>query len=243
MRLAVALAVCLLASFAAAQTYYADVTLDVSPTGAVGVSGIANHPMLQSRKTDAITSKRGSYWLFNLTLPANDTFSDYVFDVRLPDGAAVNYVKAGGQFRIATEDGRIAVRGLGKDQGMWVVIQYQIGENATTQPKIEESPDYPAYAAATLALGALAAYLVMRRRRTAEEAEVLSYDPDMLTDRQKDIMGAIKDAGRPVNQSVICERLKLPKSSVSRNVDSLERMNLITKTRTGMSTMLSMRGK
>ncbi|MFH0863257.1 MAG: MarR family transcriptional regulator, partial [Candidatus Altiarchaeota archaeon] len=67
-------------------------------------------------------------------------------------------------------------------------------------------------------------------------------DTGILTDRQRDILRVIGEEGRPINQTLVCERLGLPKSSVSRNVDGLERMGLIKKTRNGMSTMLEMRG-
>lgn len=225
----------LLAASAAAETYYADVRVDVDAGGMAVITGTTNHPQLSPRKTDAYTSKRGGYWLLNITLPEGDVFSDYVFEVNLPEGASINYVRSSGQFRITTNDGKISVKGLGKKEGMSVIIQYQL--------KAKENADYtPYYAAAVLAVAGVAGLgYIIHRRRGEPDDEPLSYDPDMLTERQREIMRVLAEADKPINQAVICEKLKLPKSSVSRNVDSLARMGLVVKARTGMSTMLSLK--
>ncbi|MFH1055597.1 MAG: MarR family transcriptional regulator [Candidatus Altiarchaeota archaeon] len=225
-------AILLAASSACAQEYYADVSVDVNSAGVATITGRENHLALASRTTDSLTQKRGSYWLFNLTLPKDDVFAEYVYEVNLPEGASVNYVKALGQFRIATDGGRISVRGTGEGEPMSVIIQYQIAA--------AQKDDYMTYmiaAAIVLLIAAALAYLKLRGKN-----EEVSYDPKLLTERQKEIMEIIKETG-PVNQSLIREKLSLPKSSVSRNVDSLERMGLIKKTRTGMSTMLTLKEK
>jgi len=227
----------LAASVVSAQPYYADVVFDVDGTGMASVSGTANHPLLKASESQAYTSKRGGFWLFNLTLPSEDVFSDYVFEIRLPPKAEVNYVKTVGQFRITTEDGRIVVRGVGKNQPFEAVIQYSIGADEKP-PEKAGNVNYLILGVAAVILAA-AAVFAWRRRQAASEG--ISYDPKLLSDRQKDIMRIIEEAGKPVNQALVCERLSLPKSSVSRNVDSLERMGLLTKTRNGMSTMLSTR--
>ena len=250
-------AVLLIAGLCAAQQYYADVTVDVSPGGSASVSGTTNHPSLNARMTDSLTSKRGSFWLFNLTLPTDDRFSDFFFDVRLPQGASVNYVKASGQFRITSYGGRISVRGTGSDEPLWVLVQYQLSQDIEPpQATDAQTPDYYYLAGAVLAASLVAAFVVWMLRRggrttapkTPEEAECgygsepAPSDPNVLTDRQKAIMDLLRAEGKPVNQALVCERLGLPKSSVSRNVDTLEKIGLIVKTRNGMSTMLSLKG-
>ena len=250
MKAASLLLVYLLASSVLAQDYYADVVVDLGATGSASVSGTANHPSLAARTTDSLTFKRGSYWLFNLTLPADDVFSYYVFDVRLPQGASVNYAKTSGQFRITTEDGRIAVRGVGKSEPFAVVVQYQIADDKASGQD---------YSSLVLAIALLALFAVLlffwiwaRRRKKDENSKLKTEDGGLktedsglktaiLNDRQKDILDVIKGEGKPINQALVCERLGLPKSSVSRNVDTLEKMGLIKKTRNGMSTMLQMR--
>ncbi len=224
--LAAALLVCLHA--VSAEEFYADVLFDVDSSGRSSVSGRANHPFLAEGVVDSLTSMRGGVWLFNLTLPEGDVFSEYVYAVRLPEDAAVNYVKSGGQFRIVTDGGRITVRGVGEGR-LSAVVQYSILERESGVPV------YVYVAAAAALAGGAGLVLYSRSRRVSPVV-----GGGVLTDRQRDILGIVSGEGRPVNQALVCERLGLPKSSVSRNVDGLVRMGLLRKTRTGMSTMLSL---
>jgi uncharacterized membrane protein len=250
-----------LASSVCSQDYYADVVVDLDEAGSVTISGTANHPLLAARSTDSLTSKRGAYWLFNLTLPKDDLFSDYVFELQLPQGAGVNYVKTSGKFRIATDGDRITVKGVGSNESLSVVVQYQLKEYAA--PK-EQSSILP-YAIIGFVLGYFLLKLIKKKpkivsdvkatrggilvresgldfegaRQKTEDLGQKTLDLDALTERQKDIIKVLKDEGKPINQTLVCERLGLPKSSVSRNVDTLEKMGLIKKTRNGMSMMLS----
>jgi len=224
---------------AVAETYYGDVVVSVDASGSSTVSGTANHPMLSPRVTDSFTSKRGSYWLFNLTFPGEDVFSEYVFEVLLPSGASVNYVKSSGQFRIVDEGKRIGVKVSGTDESPSVIVQYQLADKETDSIPWE----YVVLAAVGVAAVAAAFFLYRRRRAAAglvgaEDAAVAG--SDVLSDRQRDILKVITDEGRPVNQTVVCDRLGLPKSSVSRNVDTLVSLGILKKTRVGMSTMLSL---
>lgn len=247
------LALFLLAGMASAGTYYADISVDLDPSGSAYITGVSNHPSLQpGTSTDAFTSKKGSAWLFNLTLPKQDVFSDYVYAIDLPLGASVNYVKADA-FRITNQDGRIHISGTDANDSMSIVIQYQLDGIQTE--------DYSVYflAAAVFAILGILAYTISRKKKSAPEDETPSIRTDeplkqaislpenyskyesVLTDRQKDIFNIISRSDKPVNQSHLCDSLQLPKSSVSRNVSTLVDLGLVEKTRIGMSTFLSLK--
>ncbi|PIN72502.1 hypothetical protein COV21_01990, partial [Candidatus Woesearchaeota archaeon CG10_big_fil_rev_8_21_14_0_10_45_5] len=97
-----------------AAGYYADVTLDISSSGEVKVSGTTNHLMLMPGLYDNYTSKKGSRWLFNLTI--NDSFSDYIYSARLPPSSSVNYIKSSAPVRIEEDAGRITIIGAGNSE-------------------------------------------------------------------------------------------------------------------------------
>jgi uncharacterized membrane protein len=237
MRFAVAaLIILLLAQCAAGVSYYGDIVVRIDPQGISSISGRTNHPGLQPQTTSALTSKKGGYWLFNMTLPKDDIFSDYVYEVSLPEGASVNYVKASGQFRITSADGKIAIKGAGSNGSLSILVQYQQSrENKTDETSL-------VLAAAAFVLLAAAGVVIYRRQKVKEpeDAAVPQSHEGILTERQKDILRLIFEAGKPVNQTLICEKLDLPKSSVSRNIQGLVKLGLIKKTRVGMSTFLSM---
>ncbi|MBN2014031.1 MAG: MarR family transcriptional regulator [Candidatus Altiarchaeota archaeon] len=217
------------------ESYYADVSVEVEESGVSSISGISNHPLLQERATDSLTSKKGGHWLFNLTLPEEDLFSDFVYTVDLPDGAEINYVKTTGRFRITSSEGRISVSGTGSDMDMSVLIQYRLAAR-------EETNSWYLLPVAFFTVLAVALiYLKSRRKPASEEAKPEEPFLDVLTERQKAILQIITESDKPVNQSLICERLSLPKSSVSRNVNSLAGLGLIEKRRVGVSTFLSLK--
>ena len=240
-------------SVSSAETYYADISVDLDSSGMASITGISNHPLLSDGRNDSLTSKKGAVWLFNLTLPPEDIFSDYVYAVSLPQGASVNYVKAD-SFRISSTGGRIIVSGSGSNRPVGIVIQYQMEE--VSEPA-DTSYLYGALAF-ILFLAAYFTYYVLRKRKSLRRkpaaepiAEVkqplIPYSPNyskyvgVLTDRQKDILGILQEQGKPVNQTLICERLGLPKSSVSRNIASLADLALVEKKRVGMSTFISLK--
>ncbi len=249
------LAVLSLALPTSAVSYYADVSVDLDSSGLATVSGTSNHPLLEPGVRDSLTSKKGGVWLFNLSLPEGDIFSDYVYAVDLPPGASVNYVRAE-SFRISSRDGRIRVSGSGNDRPLSVVIQYRLDGSAA-------HTDYSGYLAGAVALVliVLAGLLFVSRKekkplkvsaeQQAKEEPPVGLAPlstplyskyeGVLTDRQRDIVRILSESGKPVNQASICERLDLPKSSVSRNIASLEDIGLVEKKRVGMSTFVSLK--
>jgi uncharacterized membrane protein len=247
-----------LGSCTSAVTYYADISVDLDASGIASISGISNHPLLSEGRNDSHTSKKGSLWLFNLTLPSEDTFSDYVYAVSLPQGASVNYVKAD-SFRISSAGGRIVVSGSGSSRPISVVIQYSMEENSQTT---DSSYFYGSLVIILVLLASFAFLLLKKKEERPKEKKEKPDEPakeekkhsisitpnysryeDVLTDRQKDILQILGEMEKPVNQALICERLDLPKSSVSRNVASLVDLGLVEKKRIGMSTFLSLKQK
>jgi uncharacterized membrane protein len=236
MRFAVAVIMLLLSTSALAESYYGDITVDIDASGASALSGRTNHPLLQSHTTSSLTSKKGGYWLFNLTLPDDDIFSDYVYAVSLPEGASVNYVKASGQFRITSAGGKIAIRGAGNNGSLSILVQYQL----TKENKADETSSILAAIAFVLLAASGVVIYYRRREKKPGDSVVPASHEGILSERQKDILRIISEAGKPVNQTLICEKLDLPKSSVSRNIQGLVKMGLVKKTRAGMSTFLSL---
>jgi hypothetical protein len=213
-----------LASFVVSDSgYYADVVFDVEDSGLVRVSGVSNHPQLMG-DTHEWTGKRGEAWVFNASLDGR--FTDLVYSIRLPEGALINYVRTSGQFRIANEGGRVTVNVAGRDLPVKALIQYSI------EPPVGRGWFYHLILlAAIVVFFALAALKRMRGRPKAGFGG--------LTYRQKQIMDYVAGSRSPVSQQDICDALKLPKSSVSRNVETLVRLKALKKVRTGVSTVIT----
>ena len=101
-----------------AQEYYADVDIVVDESGFVTISGLTNHPDLSVQNSQMYTSKKQSYWLLNIT--TEEVFSSFVYTVRMPDGATINYIKNPDSFK--EESGNIVITGSGEDEPFSVVM-------------------------------------------------------------------------------------------------------------------------
>ncbi|MFH0956873.1 MAG: MarR family transcriptional regulator [Candidatus Aenigmatarchaeota archaeon] len=221
------LAVVLLPCPAAAQeTYYADVMMEVSADGSVAISGLSNHPGLSAGVYDEYTSKKGSYWLLNITLPG--TFSDYVYTLRMPPGSSANYIKSSGRVSIGQEGESVVIEGTGKDIGFSVAVQYTVSPGGY-------SGYYPLLFIPTIAIIAAVLFLFRGKLFQKGPAKKKAYDSRMLAGRQLAIVQTLEKSGKPMTQRQIEQALSLPKSSVSRNISSLVRAGILVRHERGMS--------
>ncbi len=217
-RLIIVLALLLSLQLTSAVPYYADVSIIVDEAGAVDVRGTTNYPGLVDGHS--FTSKRGKVWLLNIT--TDEPLESYVYTVSLPKGASINYIKASGSMRIEDDEGLISIRGAGFSEDMNVVVQYTISEQ-----------------------GSLAIYYLVGGLLLAGMVIILTFlkkpgkKPDIshLPKRQQEIIRLVRKHGR-ITQAELEKRLDWPKSSLSRNVESLKRQGLIEKKASGMSNVL-----
>lgn len=242
----VVLTICLLAllimSFStAALDYYADVEISIDEAGTTTFSGITNHPALAAGKTEEYTSKKGSVWLLNISL--DEPFSDFVFKVILPENAAISYVKAPSQVRIANLGSRLTITGTGKDEPFSVQVQYTLS-SLPTKWGFSELLTWFGLPLLLILLGFILFRVGSKKEKQPEQRKDSgtgqSYNPDTLTERQKQILDIITGSKGLITQSMIEREIKIPKSSVSRNIDSLVRRGILRKERRGMSNILEL---
>ncbi len=245
----------LAASITMAQEMYADVVFDVSDTGSVNIKGLTNHPSLSERTTNELTSKKGDYWVFNLSL--NETFSAFVYSVELPEGAVISYAKGSTPVRIGN-NGRTFVKATGTSKEMGITIQYSIENGKKSTGNLILIP-----VAVLLAVFSILAGIFIRSRRklhpareanhVPEAGQDLSYqeakqkqqwyDKSLLAERQRQIVELMEKHGKPVTQKRIEEEMGIPKSSLSRNIESLIRRGIIKKEGKGMTNIISINPK
>lgn len=208
-------------SVSAQTDYYADVEISVSNDGVVSFKGETNHPELSVEQSQEFTSKKGRFWLLNISI--DDVFSDYIYELHLPENADVNYLKTPSLSRIEDDDGIIII-GTGRNKKFVIVVQYSINP----------IPNNPPYIIG-LAFIAIAAYLFYRGKKKKKKP---SYNIDALTDRQKQIVRILEKSSGTVTQAQIEKETGLPKSSLSRNIDSLVRKGIVEKESKGMSNIV-----
>jgi uncharacterized membrane protein len=225
-RLAIPLAIAfLLSTLIVSAEYYADITIDVDAQGMSIISGKSNHPFLAPGVTSELTSKSGSIWTLNLSM--YDEFADYIYTVKLPSGAIITSIRTYSQYRIYNEDGRISITGTGTFAPIIVSLQYTIlAPNTRTNEIYLTSIGF-------LIMAIIGGILYLLARKPNGSSNPI-YNPDTLTDRQKQIIDILKKHKKPITQAQLEKMTGLPKSSLSRNIDSLAQRQIIVKESKGI---------
>lgn len=221
-----------------AQTYYADIIVDVNEKGSTSITGLSTIPEIQTPlTTDIYTSKKGSYWVLNIS--TNHSINSFVFEVILPPGAHINYLKTTPSFRLEEKDGRLKIIGSGNNKPLEIIVQYKV----TPQ---NQSPHYlflfGVFVILGIFFGTIINFIFFRRKsRKNDKKKIMTlekeYDMSFLTPRQQDIMNIlIKE--KKITQKELEERIQIPKSSISRNLKTLQIKGYIRKEQVGTTNYL-----
>jgi len=218
-----------------AQNYYADVIIEVDSSGFVTIDGITNHPDLLIENTEIYTSKKQSYWLLNIT--KDDIFSDFIYDLSLPEGSSINYIKSSGFIGIEENKGNLFIRGFGENETFSVLIQYQISK-LTENQIFELDFTFISLIIVIIILIIILVYIIINEKPKTEKTKPDENNYQGLNQRQKEIMNLLIDKNTPLTQTEIQRELKIPKAAVSRNIRRLELKGLIQKEQIGMSNLI-----
>lgn len=220
------------------QEYYADLSLDVDSKGDILISGVdsSNEFKLNQRIPD-YTSKDGKYWLINIT--SNQIYSNFIFDITLPKGAQINYIKTTPNFRIDEDSGRIKIIGTGENKKVTIIMQYQITDE-NNKENILKNPNL--IGVLGVIIGILITFILNRKKKEVitinqKENEI---DFSIFPQRQKDIINILKKRGK-ITQKELEIEMQIPKSSVSRNVRTLEIKSIIKKESVGSTNYISLK--
>ena len=228
----IVICIALLPIVSAVNDYYADIEIDISPTGLVSARGITNHPKLNITETNSYTSKKGVLWTLNISI--EEEFSDYVYSVNFPKSSVISYLKTPSSMRIVDENGKLSVKATGKNEKFYILAQYRIEKNNSFNfPTISNVVIYSSLIIISLII---TGWIISKSKKPA----ILKphYNPEFLTERQKVIVDFVMKNNNSVTQAIIEKELKIPKSSLSRNIDFLVRKGVLKKESTGMTNII-----
>ncbi len=224
----VLLLVVLLLCLPLATAYYADIVVDVAPTGEVSISGTTNHPTLLVKASQNYTSKDAQYWLLNIT--KDGFFEAGVVEIMLPKGTDVNYLKAPSFSRFTQANDRLVIVSTLENKPFSFLVQYSITPEETN----DSFKVWFVILIATVSIF-LSLFLFKKKRATTD------FDLSVLPSRQRAIMKILIRHNGRLTQAQLEKSMDLPKSSLSRNVDALVRLGLIEKIPTGMTNVLKLK--
>jgi len=225
------------------QEYYANISIDIDESGFVTIDGVTNYPDLITETTEVYTSKKQSYWLLNIT--KEDVFSDYVFELTLPEGSSINYIKSSGSIRIEESLGSLTVKGFGQNESFSIIVQYQIIKKEDIA--ILNLDIYVLIIAILLVAVTIFFIIISINKRKTLSNKLDSKVDDVdhyykgLSERQRKIVDLLNERKRPLTQTEIQRDLDIPKAAISRNINALEIKGLIEREKIGMSNLIRLK--
>lgn len=215
-------------------SFQADLIIDVDETGAVTIIGESNHLSLQNiEKTQEFTSKKGEYWILNIT--TEDIFEKYTFELNLPKYSQVNYIKSTPNLKIREENRRITLIGSGENKPFGLIVQYKIVKTLPTQKW------YINAIAVLIIIALIILYLHLKKKIPSSlstiKKEEKTFDFSLLPSRQQEIIKIIQK-NKKMTQKELESQMNIPKSSISRNIQTLVNKGIIIKEKSGQTNYL-----
>lgn len=216
--------------FFVSSAYYADVDIVLRNNGNVYIEGISNHPMLKNGVYSDLLFKKNDFWIFNLTLEGK--FDQFVYDLTFPRDSVINYLNIPNNLGFTQKSEGITVFGYDSGNSVSLIAQYSF----------EGKDSFFGFSwYFYLILFILIVFLIFYLRKVKSHKKYkldLNFDFDTLNPRQKDIMNLILENKGKIKQSDLQKKIDFPKSSLSRNINSLERKGLIKKISDGKSNLI-----
>lgn len=228
---------------------FAQIEIFVDDTGAVSIEGITNLDELNNIKQSQIfTSKTQEFWILNIS--TKQELDSFVFNLYMPQYSKVNYIKTTPNLKIEEENDRIKFIGIGENKPLNILVQYKIQkpENIiTTNPLIYIS-------LFIIIISILGIFILLfklikkynspikiesKPNKINNNENIKIIIPENLPQRQKDIINILKD-NKILTQKQLEEKMQIPKSSISRNVRTLEIKGYLIKEKSGQTNYLKL---
>lgn len=242
-----------LLNFSFAQNYYADIKINVDNSGLVLINGNTNYEDFLNISTNKFTSKQADNWILNIT--TNEIFDYYIFELEMPENTVISYIKTTQNVRFDTSNNKFLIIGTGNNKNFELIIQYQLKKDVNYQ----RGSSFFIFSVFFLILTFILAlsFLIYLRRlnkinsnlnqipndfkeeklKVIENNEKILEKYSFLPQRQKDIIKILQTRDS-ISQKELEKILKIPKSSISRNINSLEARKLIEKKQSGNTNFL-----
>jgi uncharacterized membrane protein len=217
----------ILSNIAISETYYGELDIRVDERGLVNIEGETNLPSIETKNSPDYTSKEGRYWVLNIS--TQEEFSALLYRIHLPKNTDINYLKLQRMGRIEHRTDEIVIIGTAQDQPLKILIQYSLS-SYTSKASYFWIILIPA-----IALGVF--FLLKKNKSKTRKGPIPAIH---LPERQKDIYLVIKKKGQ-ITQKELQEVTGLPKSSLSRNINSLIQKGIITKIENGMTNIIKLK--
>ncbi len=261
-----------LLNFIYSSDYYLDSNIQIFNDGSVNINSITNLDYLKNiSHSQKYTSKKEEYWIFNLT--TNEVFSEYIYELTLPENSQINYIKTTPNIRFENENNKIKIIGIGNHMPLEILIQYKI-LNPIDFNLINYNRNFQGDSKIITIIGITSILLIivlsviifilikninkirnnlnnignktnLNNRNNGEDNKLnnnLEKVYELLSERQKEIINILKEKEK-ITQKELEKIMEIPKSSISRNIRTLEIKSIIVKERVGNTNYIFLNNK
>lgn len=247
---------------------YADIKIYLDEKGITNIDGNTNINELKNiDNSQEFTSKNKEIWTFNLT--TKNKLSYYVYELHLPNYAKINYIKTTKNFRIENEKNHIVLIGTGNNETMEIIVQYSI--DFKQQLISNESLTGLVITLAIIIFIIIIVLFLLPNSKLLKIKpnnknnnnskndnnkennnnnnndnndnklnEEQNFIYKNLPIRQQEIITILQE-NKKITQKELQKKMNIPKSSISRNINSLISRNIITRTKYGQTNYLEIK--
>ncbi len=226
--LASSIFIIILSSVSLSELYYADSVITIGDNGLVTIESQTNHAELNVKDISDYTSKKGKYWTFNISL--DEDFSNFIYKINLPKGSSINYMNLPDVGRIEDSNKGLSIIGTGQNRKFEIIVQYKINRFKT-----------PNNLRTYVLILVILFTLFLARNKILKKKKKEKRKIPAMSERQKQIYDILKKNKTPMTQKQIKEKINLPKSSISRNIESMVKKKILNKEHVGMSNKISIK--
>lgn len=201
---------------------YADIEIEAFADGTLEIDGTTNYVSFQEFEVTDYLNKVGNYWVLNIT--TDEVFSDAVYKIVLPEDVVVNYIRVPDLLTIDNKKGHMTVLGVAHEQKFNILVQYSADKKSSLWWLI------------LFVVALIIGFGTWKYLMKSPVKQTIKYKG--LSPRQQQILDIILKNPNGITQAKLEEITKLPKSSLSRNVDALVRKEIIQKEQSGMTNTL-----
>lgn len=227
--------------------FYANLEINANQGGFLSFSGATNYKNFSNiLNTREYTTIDKNQIMINITSKVN--FTSYFFKFKYPLNAKINFIRSTKNIKITETNNQILITGFGGNEPIIFITQYSI-KNFNFYEK------YKNYLISILAFISVLIFFfifknkykrsqnnIIKNQGDEETSPKLSIFLNSLTPRQQDIIDIIK-LNKVTTQKILQQRLKIPKSSTSRNIKSLEIKKIIIINKIGTVKYISLNSK
>lgn len=240
------------------SSFYINSNIEIFSDGSVNIFSITNVDYLKNiTHSQNFTTKNKDYWIFNLS--TNKIFQDYIFELILPENVQINYIKTTPNIRFENEGNHIKLIGTGTEIPLNILIQYKF-INSNTQINLNNNNNnnfgifrYFFYFLMIFIFISILFYLFKIKsfdflnfkiffqkcknngNNVKDKFEFEKIDISIYSKRQQEILSILFKHNRKMTQKELEIIMGIPKSSISRNIKTLQLKGLIKKDQIGVT--------